>query len=578
MRTAFEGMASLWTIAPRREFAVLPDGVSQMMAHCLSLRGFETEEKIAAFMSNPFPRYDPCLLSDMSLATNRLRSACTNGERIGIIGDFDTDGLTASAIIRGVLVLMGAEPHVIIPTRNDGHGIRSEHLRAFKSNGVSLVLSVDCGINEIERVREARDLGLDVIISDHHEPNQDGTLPDCLVVAASRIDSTYPFRHLSGAGIAFKFAEALLGPDESQQFLDLTALGTVADVVPLRDENRTLTRRGLDRLKESQRPGIIALYQVSSARRETTKTDTIGYMLGPRLNSANRMADPRLAYDLLTTEDLAEAIRLAQQLDSHNDERKDRVDEFEEQIFADLGPAPQLTKSLFSGEQAPIICVYGDWRPGLSGLLAARIAERYKVPAFAAATKEDGLVSASARSVDDVNVLEVLRGLDSFAIPGYLGGGGHSSACGFTCERSAVESVFEALRQVARITVPIADLGTTITVDARIRLGQVDLRALQQVEELEPYGEGFPEPAFLIRGVYLRNKTKMGHKSDKHFKATACSGQTRVCCLLFRCPPELQEYPDSEPIDLIVNIVRDDIGGTFAPALKLVDWRPYDGD
>lgn len=548
-----------------------------MLIHLLGQRGYSTADEIADFFDGRPPEHDPMALPDMRSAVARIRQAADMGQKVAVFGDFDCDGLTASAVLHGVLRELGLHPRVVIPTRQQGHGLSLQHIEALASSGVDLIITADCGIGDIGQVDAARGLGTDVIVTDHHQPNPDGSLPACLVVSPSRLDSEYPWPSLSGAGVAYKLAQALLeNPARYEEYLDLVALGTVADVVALRDENRTLVSKGLRRLQETQRCGLRALFGVAGVDSRRIDSASVGFYLGPRINAANRLADPQTALDLILATDPAQAHHIAQELNTRNGERQAIVDRELPLLLEQIGPPPEVALEIRDGRRPPIICVAGDWPPGVSGLLANGLADAYSVPALAASAREPGVMAASGRSVRDVNILELLHVVDR-AVPGaFLGFGGHSLACGFTARLETLDEIYRCLETAAKERVPVGDLGARLTIDARIKLSQVDMRSLELVEKLGPYGRDFSEPAFLARGIYVQRRQRLGG-NGKHLKAIACSGTTKIPAMLFACDPELAEYSEDLPIDAVFNLQRDDWNGASRPMISIRDWRPYDG-
>jgi single-stranded-DNA-specific exonuclease len=548
---------------------------SRMIAHLLFQRGYKSAEAIRAFLSGPPVEYDPFLMPDMARAVERIRRAAESREKVAVYGDFDCDGLTAAAILFGALELLGLEPTVIIPTRDEGHGLRDEHVRTLKDAGVTLVVTTDCGISDVQPISTARSLGMDVIVTDHHEPASDGTLPDALVVSATRAGSTYPFRGLSGAGVAYKVAEALLGRNAAGDFLDLATLGTIADVVPLVDENRGLVLRGLDRLRTTPRAGLRALFTVAGVDSRYIDSASVGYYLGPRINAANRLADPMTAFQLIVSSDPAEAHQLAQVLDGHNSTRQEHVKRAIADAVERIGIPSEVKSGIAAGVLDPMITVAGDWGPGISGLLASDLVDRYCVPALAGAQRQDGLISVSGRSVAGVNILEILDAARRARPEVFLGGGGHSGACGFTTSPELLEEAFVALGSAARGRVPVDDLTATIPVDAQIGLNQIDMRSLGLVESLGPYGRAFSEPVFLSTRVRLSGRRKMG-ANGQHLKVTARQGGTKISAIIFSSDPELVDVLEEQPVDIVFNLQRDFYDGLVRPQMHIKDWRLHD--
>ncbi|HEX6510350.1 MAG TPA: DHH family phosphoesterase, partial [Chloroflexota bacterium] len=371
------GHRAAWRLEPRIPADVLEllPGESVMLAHLLYCRGYHTPDEIRVVLAGETITHDPFLLPDMERAVDRIARAVETGERVAVYGDFDCDGITATAVLVTTLQRLGLSPIAHIPTREDGHGLHPVALAELSDRGVTLVVTADCGITSMVEVQVALGMGMDVVVTDHHEARLDGSLPQCPAVDPTRLDSLYPFRSLSGAGVAYKVAQALRlrlpGAPDPDDLLDLVALGTVADVVPLRDENRFLVARGLERLRRTQRPGLLALYEVAGIERSRIDPVSVGFYLAPRINAANRMATPRLAYDLVTAADEHIAAELARQLSAYNGQRQTLVAETFDAVAAELGDQSNMAEAVRAGSRAPIVIVVGRWPAGISGLLAS---------------------------------------------------------------------------------------------------------------------------------------------------------------------------------------------------------------
>src|SRR5579884_161795 len=578
-----QGRRKVWEIPPPVALQQAADPtVSRMVTHLLHQRSIVDPAEIQAFVDGVDVDHDPLLLPDMADAAARIRMAVQSRDRVALYGDFDCDGLTSAAILLETLRYLGADPIVIIPTRDDGHGLQREQLGRLAERGVKLVVTSDCGITAVEEVEEAHRLGVEVIVTDHHQPRADAVLPRCLVVSPTRPDSDYPWPFLSGAGVAYKLAQVLLSAPEQERLLDLVALGTVADVVPLRDENRSLVVKGLGQLRRTERPGLRALFTVAGVSSERLNQTSVAYYLGPRINAANRMASPQEAFELITCDDPVEAQRLATLLDQHNSSRQLQVERHLADLSERIGDPVELVVAIQDGRRPPILCVDGAWPPGVSGLLASELTERYGVPAIAASTTQGDVVPASGRSVDGVDILRLVEAVDA-AEPAIFGRfGGHSRACGFSVEPDRLRAEFDLLEQNARERIDVEELGAGLRVDARVRLQQVGMHAVEQVERLAPYGSGFEEPVFVVQGVYLQHRRALGScepdRAPRHMRAVAKSGSTRVDALMFRCDPELFGYPEDQPVDLAFSIERNEWNQYVSPQIRIHDWRPFDGD
>lgn len=576
----YQGQKAHWRVETPlpAEIRAALQGESVMLSHLLYCRDYRTIDDIRAFFAGHTIEHDPFALPDMERAVERIVRAVQDHERIAIYGDFDADGITATAVLEFTLRSLGVEPVPFIPTREHGHGLHPEALAALADDRVSLLITADCGISAVEEVRVARGMGMDVIVTDHHEARADGSLPDCLVVAPTRHDSLYPCRFLCGVGLAYKLAKALharlpgaSGPDE---LLDLVALGTVADIVPLRDENRTLVVRGLQRLRETRRPGLLALFKAAGVEAKKIDPVAIGYYLAPRINAANRMATPRLAYDLITAADESVAADLARQLSHHNERRQVLVEQHLEEIAGRIGSPVEVAAAIAAGTHPPLLVVTGDWPAGISGLLASKLVDTYGLPAFVAADGGGDVISVSARSVPGVRIDELLESAEA-SLPGglFLSYGGHAGAGGFSVARERLPEAVELLADGAAGTVSIDEIGAVLTVDAEVPLSVLTLAAAQGVRSLAPFGIGFPEPLFLTRNVIVKNIKRMN--GGKHLRLRLAHGKdTYRDAVWFNAPSEAAALQLGTAIDVVFHLCIDEWNGLQRQELRIRDWRP----
>jgi single-stranded-DNA-specific exonuclease len=549
-------------------------GRSIMSAHLLYCRGFQSIEDILAFYEAKPISHDPFLMQDMEAAVDRLRLARKRRERVAIYGDFDCDGITSAAALQQTLTTLGLDPIVHIPERVDGHGLHPETLASLRGKSVSLVVTADCGITAIDEVQVAKGLGLDVIVTDHHEPRPDGSLPVCLVVAPTRLDSEYPFRSLCGVGVVYKLAQAIAarlpGALDPSELLDLVAMGTVADVVPLRDENRSLVIAGIDRLRDSTRPGLHALFRAAEVDPDRIDPVSIGYYLAPRINAANRMASPQLAFGLLTATDAAAADRLAHELSELNRERQALVDTMLAVLLEQFGDPLSLSESVINGERPPVLIAFGDWPAGISGLLASKLVDTYGLPAFVG-TRDGEMVVASARGAAGSPIDEILEWCEASLPQGLFEGyGGHSRAGGFRVQADRWEETKAILAEQAG-RIEIDRLGAVLEVDAEVSLKQLTFPAGKLLNALAPFGMEFPEPLFLARRVVLRGKQPT--KGDKHVRVRL--GQAGVFSggMFFNAPPEFLELPLGTTLDVLFHVSMNEWNGMLAVETQIRDWR-----
>lgn len=570
------GSRSPWRVA-RSNQAELDEsipGCSRMLAHLLYRRGVDTPEQIQSFLARDPISHDPFLIPAMHEAVQRIAWAVSRGECVAIYGDFDCDGVTAAAVLLDTFRGLGLDPITYIPIRADGHGLSPDGLAALAAQGVTLVVTADCGITAIDEVLVAQGMGLDVIVTDHHEPRAGGVVPDCPTVAPTRYDSFYPWRYLCGAGVAYKLAQALTEKIpttfDPRAVLDLVALGTVADVVPLLDENRSLVLQGLDCLRRTERPGLLALFTVAGIEQTRIDPTSIGFYLAPRLNAANRMADPRIAFDLITATDPGLASQLAERLNTLNRERQDLVAAQTMSLVQQLGSPDAIAAEVASGRRPPLIVVQGDWPPGISGLLASKLVDLYGLPAFVGATSADGVVSVSARGTADTRIDELLERCET-ALPGglFLGFGGHARAGGFRIHAADVDTAVALLQE--HVEIDVSAIGPVLDIDAELPLRWLTLQAAEQLQRLAPFGSGFAEPLFLSRNTTLRRLTARGE--GKHASILVGDETSAMSGIWFNADPDFFTMQPGEQIDLVFHLQINEWRGASRAELRIRDWR-----
>jgi single-stranded-DNA-specific exonuclease len=459
----------------------------------------------AYFRTSPIFR-DPFSLLGMRVAVDRLRVALQTREKVVVYGDYDADGLTATALMVLYLQQLGADVVHFIPNRyREGYGLTEEALTGLAADGARLVLSVDCGARSVPEALAARRLGLDLIITDHHAPGP--VLPEAVaVVNPKQPGDGYPFDDLSGAGLAYKVTQALataLGGPNPENLLDLVAIGTIADLVPLRGENRDLARAGLACLRSTDRPGLKALMSAAGISPVSLKASSVGFGIGPRLNAAGRLDSAEAAYRLLTTESVPEAAELAQKLESINRDRRQATSEL---VNLARGMAEQ-------GDQRSLIfAAHPDFLEGIAGLVAARLAEEHYRPAIVA-HRGEAQTRGSARSIPGFHIT---RALDECADL-LIRYGGHAAAAGFTLATQDVEAFEKRLQVIAERELLGADLTPAIEIDAVVGPEQLGWRLVEFGESLEPCGYGNEAPTFAARGLRVRSARTAG-ADGKHLK------------------------------------------------------------
>jgi single-stranded-DNA-specific exonuclease len=564
-----------WLIPPTltpeadRNLSAFPPILRQILFN----RGYATEAKARAFLNaDPDFNTDPFQMKDMQAAIDRLRYALVQREPIAIYGDYDVDGVTATALLVQTLRRLDADVRGYIPNRFDeGYGLNTEALDNLKAQGVKLVITVDCGIRSPDEAQYARTLGLDLIISDHHHPLQ-GKLPPALAVINPKQEGdVYPDKDLAGVGIAFKIAEALSTDQRTNDstttgtedgllsLLDLVALGTVADLAPLVRENRILVRKGLRQIRETKRQGLFALANIAEIAIHKTNASHIGFMLGPRLNAAGRLESALAALELLTTTDFMRAGQLAQQLDVQNRQRQGLTRLTQEQAEAIALTEDPHAWLLFAAHE--------DFNPGVVGLAASRLSETYYRPAIVAA-KGPEETRASCRSIPEFHITDALDQCKDLLVRH----GGHAAAAGFTVRNEHLPELVARLKALAQHQLSGRDLRATLTADAQVQLAQIRPELINSLAQLEPTGYGNPDAAFVARAVKVKSSRAVGSDS-KHIKLTLEDGLGYTHDAIGFRLGHLQ--PDLPPqVDILFTYEINEYNGRLGYQLNLKDIKP----
>lgn len=546
----------------------------QPLRQILFNRGYPTSTAALDFLAaRPPAGSDPFNLLGMGSAVDRLSSAIKNQEKIAIYGDYDADGVTATALMVQVLSTLGAKVEGYIPNRFDeGYGLNNEALASLQQSGVDLVVTVDCGVRSIEEVEHARKLGLEMIITDHHHPGDE--LPAVLaVINPKQYGDDYPDKNLAGVGLAFKLAKALMShlaleqgqtsdEFETMNLLDLVALGTVADLAPLIGENRSLVRAGIASLQQPKRQGLQALIGVCGLIPRRLQASDIGYILGPRLNAAGRLDSALAAFDLLTTEDIYNAGRLAQQLDNQNRERQKitrEVQEKAERIALDDDPDSLL---LFAADP--------EFNPGIVGLAASRLNEQYYRPAIVA-YKGDTYTRGSCRSIPEFHITEALDQCEELMEHH----GGHAAAAGFTVRNENLPELISRLRAIAFEQLSKIDLRPVINGDVEIQLSNLVPEIIDQLDLLQPTGYGNPQPVFVSRELRILDHRQVGREGN-HLRLTVTDGWITYDAIAFGQGHWYEEMPSL--VDLMYAFETNEFNGKESLQLRVRDIKPSNSD
>lgn len=536
-------------------------GFSPLVAQLLYNRGI-SPSGIASFLK---PEHDllgdPFLLSGMAQAVARLYRALLSGETIAIYGDYDVDGITATAILVTGLARLGCQAVPYIPHRiAEGYGLRTAALEQLKQQGVGLVVSVDCGITAIEPVAKARRRGLDIIVTDHHVPMPE--LPPALAIINPRLPgSAYPFTGLTGAGVAFKLLQALffsLGREsEIESFYDLAALGTVADIAPLLGENRYLVRRGLEQICRSPRLGLSQIISRAGLDASNISAENISWTIAPRLNAAGRLAHALTSYKLLITESSQEAEEVGLWLEQKNSERQ-RL-----QTKALARAKEQVAEQ---GSQPLLFCGDSDFDGGIVGLVAGRLADEFYRPAVVVKVGEK-VSTGSCRSIPEFNIALALTECRSMLTEF----GGHSQAAGFTLPTRSLPRLRETLLELAAKALTGVDLKPRLDIDAEVSLSNISGSAFREMQALAPFGQGNPVPVLLSRGVKVADCVAMGN-GGSHLRLKLAQGNKIWPGVAFgfgECLGEVASH-----IDVVYNLEIDWWGGEGKLRLNILDFAP----
>jgi single-stranded-DNA-specific exonuclease len=542
---------------PEAEALVRELGVSETVASVLVRRGYADPARAREFLAGELPAHDPFLLGDMEGACVAIRGAIAAGKRICVHGDYDADGMCATALAVLVLRELGADVSWHLPSRFDeGYGVARETLTRLAEEGCGLVLTVDCGVTAVDEVAHAKALGLEVVVTDHHRAGPE--LPDCPVVGPYRGD--YPFQELCGTGVVWKLGQALLGAGSEAlaRHLDLVALATVADVVPLVDENRGLAVAGLRALARTQKPGLRELMRVARVDPAAVDAGAIGFRLAPRLNAAGRLGRPEAALELLLTEEKEAAARLAAQLEDLNRDRQ----AVEERILREATEAIEEWPEARRGQRAYVVAGEG-WHEGVIGIVASRLVERYHRPVVLIAGT-DGDWKGSGRSIP---AFDLHDGLHECA--GHLERwGGHAAAAGLSIRPERVEAFAEAFGAVADAALGENDLRPTTTVDALVHGSELTLELCAEVAGLAPFGLGNPNVTLLLAGCELAELSAVGEGKHLRFRVRS-DGRDSGSAIAFRFGSQLDRLRGVGHYDVAFRLEANQWNGTVAPQLNV---------
>jgi single-stranded-DNA-specific exonuclease len=539
-------------------------GFSPIIRQVLFNRGYATEGEARTFLkaetnfdSNPFQ------MNGMEAAVVRIQRAIDLKEPIAIYGDYDVDGVTATALLVQTLLSLGGNARPYIPNRFDeGYGLNLEALDMLKAEGVKLVITVDCGVRSPDEATHARSIDLDVIISDHHQPAEDDLPCALAIINPKQKDDRYPDKDLAGVGVAYKLAQALASRVESStsdfqldDLLDLVALGTVADLAPLVGENRLLVRKGLLKIRETKRQGLFSLAAVSDLTLARTTATSIGFILGPRLNAAGRLESALDAYELLTTTDLRRAGELAQYLNVQNRQRQELTRKIQ---------AEAETLALSEDPESYLLfAVHPAFNSGVVGLAAARLVETYYRPAVVGQVLKE-TTRCSCRSIPEFHITRALDQCKDLLIRH----GGHAAAAGFSVRNENLEALKKQLKSIAGEQIGGRDLRQTLNADAEVRLSDLQPELLKHLDAFQPTGYGNPEAVFVSRDVRVTQARAVGSEG-RHLKLVVTDGYVTFDAIGFRLGHLQAELPLK--VDLLYTFETNEYNGRTNLQLNLRD-------
>ena len=533
-------------------------GVPFFLAMLMNIRGLDDAAHLREFLGEGEPLSDPFLLKDMDKAAARITRAVDNMEKIAVYGDYDADGVTSTAMLYSYLETRGADVIFYIPQREgEGYGMNMGAVEYLKEQGVSLIVTVDNGISSVQEVARANELGIDVVVTDHHRPQE--ILPDAVaVVDAYRPDDTSPYKHFSGVGVAFKLLMALEDgagdvEDLLEAYSDLAAIGTIGDIVPLTGENRTLIRAGLERLSQSDRPGVQALLENAGIAGKVLTSTNVAFTLVPRINATGRMGAPERAVRLLISGYEEEAEVLSEEICADNEERRRVEAEIAEAAFADIEAKGYMKDR--------VVVVDGEnWHHGVIGIVASRVTERCGKPCMIISRGETE-AKGSGRSIEGFSLFEAICACGDLLIKF----GGHPMAAGITLKPENIEAFRKRINQYAAEHFPQMPT-QMVTLDCKLNPAALSVSMAQSLTQLEPFGNGNPQPVFGLFNMELSNVTPVG--GGGHLRLTLEKNGAVITAMRFNTKPEELPYHIGDKIDLAVQLEAREFRGQ--PSLTVI--------
>ena len=530
--------------------------ISKNIAKILNARNITDMTSVKKYFSDEYEEgYDPFLMHDMQKAVDRINEAIENEEKILVYGDYDADGITSTVLLVETLISMGANVSSYIPNRfEEGYGPNKEAFTKIIDSGITLIITVDNGIAGVEEVDLANELGCDVIVTDHHKIQD--TIPNAYaIIHPEHPEGNYPFKKLAGVGVAFKLAHALLEifPDF---LLDLVAIGTIADMVSITDENRIFVKQGLELINEDPRIGLKMLLELSGI---DTKIDeqTVGFYIAPKLNSIGRMDSAKLGLSFLMAEDPVTARALAEQIEQYNIQRKQVTEDIVKDVISKIENSEKKQKN--------VIMISGEYHEGVLGIVASNIVEKYQKPVFIMNEKE-GVLKGSARSIFDFNIYEAMNKISDL----FLAFGGHTLAAGFSFEKSNFEKIEEFLDNEFEEFKQNNDLKANKNIDIVTSLEDISYQFLNSLDALKPYGMDFEKPTVLIENAMVLNKAYFGSEKQ-YLRLTIADEVGNLDCITFKDSVTFDKVEKNDIIDLLCNIDKNNFNGRTKLQAHIID-------
>ena len=530
--------------------------ISKNIAKILNARNITDMTSVKKYFSDEYEEgYDPFLMHDMQKAVDRINEAIENEEKILVYGDYDADGITSTVLLVETLISMGANVSSYIPNRfEEGYGPNKEAFTKIIDSGITLIITVDNGIAGVEEVDLANELGCDVIVTDHHKIQD--TIPNAYaIIHPEHPEGNYPFKKLAGVGVAFKLAHALLEifPDF---LLDLVAIGTIADMVSITDENRIFVKQGLELINEDPRIGLKMLLELSGI---DTKIDeqTVGFYIAPKLNSIGRMDSAKLGLSFLMAEEPVTARALAEQIEQYNIQRKQVTEDIVKDVISKIENSEKKQKN--------VIMVSGEYHEGVLGIVASNIVEKYQKPVFIMNEKE-GVLKGSARSIFDFNIYVAMNKISDL----FLAFGGHTLAAGFSFEKSNFEKIEEFLDNEFEEFKQNNDLKANKNIDIVTSLEDISYQFLNSLDALKPYGMDFEKPTVLIENAMVLNKAYFGSEKQ-YLRLTIADEVGNLDCITFKDSVTFDKVEKNDIIDLLCNIDKNNFNGRTKLQAHIID-------